>query len=181
MHRWRDIESGKTKVTQICQSCARLKNCCQACLLDLDYGMAVNVRDMALMKAGVGVNQLAEHDKNITWQQDAVDNGRAGSLNYESLDPATLLLNIARNNPMVRPVVKKTVEEKEICPLWVKGCCAKGDKCPMRHAFQAGRESAAENVDAAEEKAVEKEEEPQYPHSRGLKRVKYAALDPANF
>ena len=27
------------KKTEVCQTCAKLKNVCQTCLLDLDYGM----------------------------------------------------------------------------------------------------------------------------------------------
>ena len=36
------------KKTEICQTCAKLKNVCQTCLLDLHYNLPVQVRDTAL-------------------------------------------------------------------------------------------------------------------------------------
>jgi len=36
------------KKTEVCQTCAKLKNVCQTCLLDLEYGLPIQVRDNAL-------------------------------------------------------------------------------------------------------------------------------------
>jgi pre-mRNA-splicing factor RBM22/SLT11 len=36
------------KKTEICTTCAKLKNVCQTCLLDLQFGLPVQVRDTAL-------------------------------------------------------------------------------------------------------------------------------------
>jgi len=38
----------RIKKTEICQTCAKLKNVCQTCILDLAYGLPIKVRDKAL-------------------------------------------------------------------------------------------------------------------------------------
>lgn len=36
------------KKTEVCQTCSKIKNVCQTCLLDLEYGLPIQVRDAAL-------------------------------------------------------------------------------------------------------------------------------------
>lgn len=38
----------RQKTTEICNSCARIKNVCQTCMLDLDLKVPIQVRDVAL-------------------------------------------------------------------------------------------------------------------------------------
>lgn len=37
--RWRNGNFSGYKQSQVCQTCAKLKNCCQSCILDLEFGM----------------------------------------------------------------------------------------------------------------------------------------------
>ncbi|RRT80853.1 hypothetical protein B296_00023097 [Ensete ventricosum] len=46
--RWRPGRDARYKKTEICQTCCKLKNVCQVCVLDLEYGLPVQVRDTAL-------------------------------------------------------------------------------------------------------------------------------------
>jgi pre-mRNA-splicing factor RBM22/SLT11 len=46
--RWCPGTGMRYKKTEICQTCSKLKNVCQTCLLDLEYGLPVQVRDAAL-------------------------------------------------------------------------------------------------------------------------------------
>jgi pre-mRNA-splicing factor RBM22/SLT11 len=52
--RWLPGAGMRYKKTEICQTCAKLKNVCQTCLLDLQYGLPTQVRDTAL-----GINSKA--------------------------------------------------------------------------------------------------------------------------
>jgi len=46
--RWKAGTKGRYKRTEICQTCAKIKNVCQTCIFDLQYGLPVQVRDAAL-------------------------------------------------------------------------------------------------------------------------------------
>ena len=41
--RWKAGTQGRYKATVVCQSCAKVKNVCQTCLFDLEYGLPVQV------------------------------------------------------------------------------------------------------------------------------------------
>ena len=44
--RWKAGTQGRYKATVVCQSCAKVKNVCQTCLFDLEYGLPVQVGDL---------------------------------------------------------------------------------------------------------------------------------------
>lgn len=46
--RWNPGQGGRFKKTEVCTTCAKIKGVCQTCLLDLEYGLPVQVRDAAL-------------------------------------------------------------------------------------------------------------------------------------
>lgn len=43
LSRWKPGPKARYKCTVVCQQCARLKNVCQTCLFDLEYGLPVQV------------------------------------------------------------------------------------------------------------------------------------------
>lgn len=72
--RWRPGRDARYKKSEICQTCSKLKNVCQVCLLDLEYGLPVQVRDTALSinsndsipKSDVNREYFAEeHDRRV--------------------------------------------------------------------------------------------------------------------
>ena len=48
LFRWKPGSEARHKRNEICQTCARIKNCCQTCIFDLEYGLPVEVRDKYL-------------------------------------------------------------------------------------------------------------------------------------
>ena len=47
---WKPDANSRNKKTEICPTCAKLKNVCQTCLFDLQFGLPVELRDKFLKK-----------------------------------------------------------------------------------------------------------------------------------
>uniref|UniRef100_A0A1I8H4X1 C3H1-type domain-containing protein n=3 Tax=Macrostomum lignano TaxID=282301 RepID=A0A1I8H4X1_9PLAT len=86
--RWCPGPKSRFKKTEVCQTCAKIKNVCQTCILDLQYGLPVEVRDKALKineklpKSDVGreyymqqVERVLADDPTVPWQNQALTAG----------------------------------------------------------------------------------------------------------
>ena len=117
------------KKTEVCQTCARAKNVCQTCLLDLQYGLPVQVRDSVM-----AVNQnLPKDEINREYFNQQLDAAVASSDAseevgpYKSQAPSDVLMKLARSAPYYKR------NRAHICSFWVKGECKRGEECPYRH------------------------------------------------
>ena len=54
--RWCPGARMRFKKTEVCQTCAKLKNICQTCLLDLEYGLPTQVSLSSFIKSIVFIN-----------------------------------------------------------------------------------------------------------------------------
>lgn len=118
------------KKTEICQTCAKLKNVCQTCLLDLEYGLPIQVRDQALKI----VDKLPQSDVNkeyyiqkIEAEMQNDDGTSAAGTVGKALSASEMLTKLARTQPYYKR------NQPHICSFWVKGECKRGEECPYRH------------------------------------------------
>jgi len=128
-YRWNPGAKMRYKKTEVCQTCSRAKNVCQTCLLDLQYGLPVQVRDQVL-----SINQnLPKDEINREYYNQQLDTAVASSDASEahgphkSQPPSDVLMKLARTNPYYKR------NRAHVCSFWVKGECRRGEECPYRH------------------------------------------------
>lgn len=120
------------KKTEICQTCSKIKNICQTCLLDLEFGLPVQVRDQALKMQ----NEMPKSDVNREFYAQNMERAMAegdgtippGELG-KSQPPSDMLLKLARTAPYYKR------NRPHVCSFWVKGECKRGEECPYRYVF----------------------------------------------
>ncbi|XP_063443944.1 pre-mRNA-splicing factor RBM22-like [Mytilus trossulus] len=127
--RWCPGARMRYKKTEVCQTCSKIKNICQTCLLDLEYGLPVQVRDAALKIQ----DNMPKSDVNKEfYTQNMEDKMAQDGLNSSSalgkaMAPSDMLLKLARTTPYYKR------NRPHICSFWVKGECKRGEECPYRH------------------------------------------------
>ncbi|TRM62631.1 hypothetical protein BD626DRAFT_569781 [Schizophyllum amplum] len=112
------------KTTVICQTCAKVKNVCQTCLLDLEYGLPTQVRDTAL---GV-VSDAPTSDINREYY---AQNMEAKPVRYGHRPRRLCREGDAQQLARTDPYYKRN--RPHICSFFVKGECKRGSECPYRH------------------------------------------------
>ncbi|EAU88791.1 pre-mRNA-splicing factor SLT11 [Coprinopsis cinerea okayama7 len=133
--RWNPGEGARYKTTVICQTCAKVKNICQTCLLDLEFGLPTQVRDTAL---GV-TNDAPTSDVNREYYaqnmeaklQDSGGNKSGLDITRTSIAGKEMLKQLARTDPYYKR------NRPHICSFFVKGNCTRGSECPYRHEIPA--------------------------------------------
>ncbi|SPQ19168.1 8efb999b-0d3c-4a3c-8418-c104403daa6d [Thermothielavioides terrestris] len=95
---------GRKRRTGICLTCARLKNACQCCIMDLQYGLPIAIRDKALELVAPGPQSEINREYFAQNNERAVEEGRAGVEQYEKADEKAreLLRRLAQSKPYFR-------------------------------------------------------------------------------
>ena len=115
--RWCPGVKMRYKKTEICQTCARAKNICQTCLLDLQYGLPVQVRDSILQTK----LDIPKSDINREYFSQNLDVAVANADPTEAYGalkaapPSDVLSKLARSSPYYKR------NRPHICSFWVKG------------------------------------------------------------
>lgn len=130
--RWQPGKGARYKNTELCQTCSKVKNVCQTCMFDLEYGLPVQVRDEALKIADTLPRQGANRDFYLQNAERALADGDgttpAGALALPgSVAGHDMLKRMARTTPYYKR------NAPHICSFFVKGECKRGEECPYRH------------------------------------------------
>ncbi|KAL1980782.1 hypothetical protein VTN96DRAFT_3552 [Rasamsonia emersonii] len=101
LFRWKADRTARTKRTVICLTCARLKNCCQCCMLDLSFGLPIVVRDAALKMVAPGPQSHINREYYAQTHEKEIQEGRGAVEAYEKTDEKAreLLRRLAHSEP----------------------------------------------------------------------------------
>lgn len=99
--RWKADRTARQKRTNICLTCARLKNCCQCCMLDLSFGLPIVVRDAALKMVAPGPESSINREYYAQEHEKEIEEGRGDVEAYEKTDEKAreLLRRLANSEP----------------------------------------------------------------------------------
>ncbi|KAJ2161697.1 Pre-mRNA-splicing factor slt11 [Coemansia sp. RSA 552] len=141
--RWLPGRGMRYKKTEICSTCAKLKNVCQTCVLDLEHGLPVQVRDTALSIQDTAPRIEANRRNYLAKLTSGMEAGD-GQPDYSGkAQPAgrEMLRRMARKDPYYKR------NRAHICTFFVKGECTRGSECPYRHEMPDGDpEMAKQNI-----------------------------------
>eukprot|EP01101_Sappina_pedata_P008712 TRINITY_DN4889_c0_g1_i1.p1 TRINITY_DN4889_c0_g1~~TRINITY_DN4889_c0_g1_i1.p1 ORF type:complete len:379 (+),score=99.74 TRINITY_DN4889_c0_g1_i1:46-1182(+) len=135
--RWKPGTGARFKKTEVCQTCSKMKNVCQVCILDLEYGLPVQVRDSALGEVDEIPLSEANREFMADMNEKKVEDGLTG---YGKVPPNEMLSRIARNKPYYKR------NENHICSFFVRGTCTRGLECPYRHEMPIDNELSHQNI-----------------------------------
>ncbi|CAN1284793.1 Zinc finger CCCH domain-containing protein 40 [Linum perenne] len=140
--RWRPGRDARYKKTEICQTCCKLKNVCQVCLLDLEYGLPVQVRDTALSINST--DAIPKSDVNREYFAEEHDRKARAGIDYESsygkARPNDTILKLQRTSPYYKR------NRAHVCSFYIRGECTRGAECPYRHEMPVTGELSQQNI-----------------------------------
>ncbi|KAI1452328.1 hypothetical protein F4805DRAFT_40288 [Annulohypoxylon moriforme] len=121
-----DRAHGRKKRTNVCLTCARMKNCCQCCMLDLQFGLPIQLRDAALKMVAPGPQSEVNREYFAQNNEKALEDGR-GTEEYEKTDEKAreLLRKLANSKPYFRK--GRAIEDGSATESKPSGSSAGGD------------------------------------------------------
>lgn len=136
--RWSTGPNSRFRRTEICFTCSKLKNLCQSCMFDLDFGLPAQIRDSILgIKDTVPQNEpnreyyLASNSMKLERSDNSLlDYGRASTIESSKKSLFDSLANLAKAN-------RRDVNAANPCSFFAKGKCFRGDNCPFSHVLSA--------------------------------------------
>ncbi|KAK9095641.1 hypothetical protein Scep_027110 [Stephania cephalantha] len=141
--RWRPGRDARFKKTEVCQTCSKLKNVCQVCLLDLEYGLPVQVRDTAL---AINSNDtIPKSDVNREYFAEEHDRRARVVLTMNPHMGRCVQMTLYSKLQRTTPYYKRN--RAHVCAFYVRGECTRGGRMSLstRNAHHFG-ELSQENI-----------------------------------
>ena len=131
--RWCPGKGMRFRRTEICQSCCKLKNACQSCILDLQYNLPIQIRDGILQIKETCPQNEANREYYLASNASKLARNDVTLIDYDKTDPAAkaILEQLSQKHAS-----KKIIEERNAplpCSFYAKGTCTRGNECPYRH------------------------------------------------
>lgn len=150
--RWRPGGAGmRPKKTEVCLTCARAKNVCQTCILDLKHNLPVQVRDVAMashlrqLQSAPSSTAVLEYTANAT--EKALMEGKIDQAYQAPLANNALVQRL--NRPQPRYERNRT----RVCSFFLRGTCTRGLYCPYRHERPEENRKRKHGIDGEEDVA----------------------------
>ena len=149
--RWNPGTGMRFKTTVICQTCAKIKNVCQTCLLDLVYGLPTQVRDTALgieSEAPTSEINREYYAQNMETKVRGFNTSSGESrLTVGQLEGSKSLLDVDKSAGAGKEMLKQLARtdpyykrnRPHLCSFFAKGECNRGDACPYRYVVKPSR------------------------------------------
>ena len=99
VYRWRADGGQRIRKTEVCTSCARVKNICQCCCLDLEYDIPYYIRDAALAQLNAAPAD-GTTDAGRQWLLDMNERRYAltGKSEYEGIDVERVVAQLEKKH-----------------------------------------------------------------------------------
>ena len=132
-YRWWPSADSRVRQTVLCYTCAKAKNLCQGCILDVDYSIPVSIRNSILNVKNETPKQhanreflLASTARSVLNQSSFAELGNFDDETIQKMNNAgTQYHQISSKN-----------NQRLICSFYAKGKCNRGEKCPYRHTLE---------------------------------------------
>lgn len=122
---WRNSARGRLLSTELCRTCSTLKNVCQCCILDLEFGLPAHIRDAVL--GDTEKLKIPTCEVNRDWLMDRYEQQQSHGKQLSSLDIAPR----STGSELVRLLSQQSSPER-VCEFFVSGSCVR-DPCTFMH------------------------------------------------
>ena len=140
--RWCPGKGMRFRRTEICQTCCRLKNVCQSCILDLQYALPVQIRDGVLQIKDACPQNEANREYFLATNAAKLARNDVSLIDYDKSDPAAkaILEQLAERHAAKTSSIERNLPPP--CSFYAKGACKRGSECPYRHVLTSERSSS---------------------------------------